>query len=143
MAMTHKRTQAIAMVIAGALAAAGCGESQTFVRDYNEATKPLLTLTANAARTDVSASVRQLDGMAGQLNAIDTRLRGLEPPADARDELTRLRKAIAASARRFRRMASAVRERDQRGLVREAQRWAREGAEMVRAEQALKAAVQG
>jgi len=143
MAMTHKRTQAIAMVIAGALAAAGCGESQTFVRDYNEATKPLLKLTAVAAGADSSASVRQFDGMADQLDAVDTRLRGLEPPADARDELTRLRKAIAASARRVRRMASAVRERDQRRLAREAQRWAREGAELVRAEQALKAAVQG
>ncbi len=143
MAMTHKRTQAIAMVIAGALAAAGCGESQTFVRDYNEATKPLLKLTANAAGADLSASVRQFEGMAVQLDAVDTRLRGLEPPAEARDELTRLREAIAASARRVRRMASAVRERDQRRLAFEAQRWAREGAEMVRAEQALKAAVQG
>jgi hypothetical protein len=145
--MRHKPVQVGITIVVAALAAGGCGETANFVEDYNQATRPLRTLTtevstADGKPADVDAGVRRLNRISGRLEAVADRLGALEAPDDAKPLLRRLIVTIDASALRLRGMAKAVRRRDLRRLASERRRFARAGAEMVQAEQALKAAVE-
>jgi uncharacterized protein YoxC len=85
-------------VAALALAVAGCGanaEEESFKRDFNAAQQPLERLL-----TDVSGASTpdQMGKIADGLDETATKMRALDPPADAKDELDTFVKEVDASA---------------------------------------------
>ncbi len=93
---------------AGALAVAGCGTAtdQSFTRDFNAAQEPLERLLADAGGTqDTEKMGRLADGLKNTAN----RMRELDPPADAKDELAAFVEEVDASADVMRDVQMAVR----------------------------------
>jgi hypothetical protein len=129
-----------------ALVGAGCGGSDSdFIDDYNAATAPLARIASGGAAGlgQDGAPNENLARMADGLEAVEDRLRALEAPGDARKEYGRLLAAVDASGAQVRRMAEAVEAGKLDTFADEARAFSASGAELVEAEQALRAAVDG
>jgi hypothetical protein len=125
--MTPKRT-ALLLTIMATLAVAGCGTSENdgdraaFVRDYNAAQEPLFGLVARLNANPVS-NLRQADRfasdlalMADEFDGVRARVRRLESPAGAQDEVAGYLDALESGSKELRRVAGAVKERDVKRL---------------------------
>jgi hypothetical protein len=148
----HRRVLITAAVVA-ALAVAGCGGSdgQDFVENYNDAVAPLQKLTTtlqtgtSANLTDaksVDAAERDLRKVADEFDAVGGRLRALEAPSGAQDELDRFLTSLDANSGQIRQIARAVKSRDPQRLSSAAAEFATQGTQLVEAETALRNAVQ-
>jgi hypothetical protein len=141
--MSPSRILLAALVLAGAGCGGGgdgYGESE-FVDGYNRATAPLTDLEADFGSRVPSA--RTFTQVADRLDDVRGRLAVLTPPDGARDELDRMLAALDASGGQVRRLAKAVRSGDPDKIDAATRRYSTAGAEMVRAEDALRAAVDG
>jgi hypothetical protein len=138
---------------AGALAVAGCGgdDSQDFVKSYNDAVAPLQQLTATlqtstsanlSDETSVDAAERDLRRVADEFEAVGGRLRALDAPSGAQDELDRFLASLDGNSGQIRQIARAVKSRDPEKLTTAAAEFATQGTELVEAETALRNAVQ-
>jgi aminoglycoside phosphotransferase family enzyme len=140
--MNPTRMLFLAPVLALALAGAGCGSSEEndFIESYNAATAPLTELS-----TDLSGAPDQqsLDKMADGLADVQAELGALDPPDDAQDELDALVASIESNTAQVRKMAKAVKANDVEQLTAATQKFSTEGAKLVQAEEALRAAVEG
>jgi hypothetical protein len=140
--MNPTRTLFLAPVLAVALAGAGCGssESNDFIDDYNAATTPLTQLTTDLSGTPSEDSLTKMaDGLAD----VKTKLGALDPPDDAQDELDALVASLDKNTAEVRKMAKAVKSKDVEQLTAATQAFSTEGAKLVQAEEALRAAVEG
>jgi hypothetical protein len=140
--MNPIRTLLLVPVLAVAVAGAGCGnsESNDFIEGYNAATTPLTQLM-----TDLSGapSEKSLTKMADGLEDVKVKLGELDPPDDAQDELDALLASLDANTAEVRKMAKAVKSDDVEKLTAATQSFSTEGAKLVQAEEALRAAVEG
>jgi hypothetical protein len=142
-----KRVLLPALAVA-ALAAAGCGgDDNDFVADYNAAVAPLQRLTSDiaggAGLATGPGAQRSLVRMADGFEAVEGRLRLLEPPGDVREELDGMIAALDASGEQVRTMADAAETGNLDLLTAEAQAFSTQGAALVRAETALRTAIGG
>jgi hypothetical protein len=136
--MSHSRKLFLAPVLALALAAAGCSESE-FIAGYDEATAPLVTLTSGLdSGTPSAAGFAQ---MAAGFDDARVRLGAFESPASAQDELDRTLAAIDASSEDVRTLADAVRSGDADRVTAATRAYAAGGSELLEAESALRVAV--
>jgi len=140
--MNPTRMLCLAPVLAVALAGAGCGnsESNDFIDDYNAATTPLTQLSTDLSGTPSEDS---LSKMADGLADVKTKLSELDPPDDAQDELDALVASLDKNTAQVRKMAKAVKSQDVEQLTAATQAFSTEGAKLVQAEEALRAAVEG
>ncbi len=141
--MNPTRTLLLAPVLALALAGAGCGsgEENDFIEDYNAATTPLTELTTELGSG--APTQESLGKMADGLEDVKVRLAELDPPDDAQDELDRMLTALEENTAGVRKMAKAVKANDIERMTTATQEFSAKGAELVEAEQALRAAVEG
>ena len=72
---------------AAALIAAGCGESQQFTEDFNEAQKPLEQLLADVQGSAGTPDKSKMDKLAQGLDDTADKIAALDAPDDAKDEL--------------------------------------------------------
>src|SRR5215218_4650505 len=104
-----KKTPLIAPLLALAIAAAGCGNSDSnqFIEGYNDATAPLQKLTTDpgSAVGGGAGAGAKLNQLADGLDDVQTKLDGLEPPDDAQDELDAMVKALGETADQVRAIA--------------------------------------
>ena len=140
--MNPTRMLFLAPVLAIALAGAGCGgsEQNDFVEGYNAATAPLTQLTTDLSGTPDQAS---LDKMADGLDDVRVKLGELDAPDGAQDELDAMLASLETNTAEVRKMAKAVKSGDVQKLSAATQSFSTEGAKLVAAEQALRAAVDG
>lgn len=140
--MNPTKTLLLVPVLAVALAGAGCGDSESndFIEGYNAATTPLTQLTSDLSGTP---SARSLTKMADGLEDVKIQLGELDPPEDAQDELDALLASLDANTAEVRKMAKAVKADDVEKLTAASQSFSAEGAKLVQAEEALRAAVDG
>jgi hypothetical protein len=140
--MTPTRTLFLAPVLAIALAVAGCGGSDQndFVEGYNAATAPLTQLTTDLSGTPDQQS---LDKMADGLDDVRAELGALDPPDGAQDKLDAMLASLETNTAQVRKLAKAVKSGDVEKLTAATQSFSTEGAKLVAAEQALRAAVDG
>jgi len=141
--MSHSQRLFLAPVLlAVALAGAGCGSSDEngFVDGYNQATAPLRELS-NDFGSGKQAQQR-LENVADKLDDVQSRLARLEPPDGARDELDRMVAAIDDNSEQVRALAKAVKSGSVDRLTAATKRYSKVGDELVKAEQALRDAVQ-
>jgi hypothetical protein len=140
--MNPTRKLLIVPALALALAGAGCGSSDdnAFVEDYNAATAPLAELTTSLGG---SPSPDSLGKMADGLDDVRTKLAALDAPDDAQDELDRMLVSLEKSTQQVRTLAKAVKSKDIEKLTAATQEFSTTGTELVQAEEALRAAVEG
>jgi hypothetical protein len=140
--MNSIRTLLLVPVLAVALAGAGCGnsESNDFVEGYNAATTPLTQLMTELSGTP---SEKSLTRMADGLEDVKVKLGEHDPPDDAQDELDALLASLDTNTAEVRKMAKAVKADDVEKLTAASQSFSAEGAKLVQAEEALRAAVDG
>jgi hypothetical protein len=81
--------------------------------------------------------------MADGLEDVKVKLGELDPPDDAQDELDALLASLEANTAEVRKMAKAVKSDDVKQLTAASQSFSTEGAKLVQAEEALRAAVEG
>ena len=81
--------------------------------------------------------------MADGLEDVKARLDALQPPGDARPAYDRMLRALEGNAAQTREMAEAVAAQDLTRLADESQEFSKVSAELVEAEAALRAAVDG
>jgi hypothetical protein len=141
------RPLALAVLAATALAVSACGTQATFVNDYNEATKPLerikTELASSTATGDLASTGRSLDHFSGELHAVATRLRTLEPPKEAQDELNHLVASLDTTADSAHASVAAFSSSNPRRISRSVKKFTANATELITAEQALKSAVEG
>jgi hypothetical protein len=141
------RRLALGLLAATTLAVSACGTNATFINDYNEATKPLAQLNTeiltSTAPGDVASSERTLDRLSTKMHAVAKRLRALQPPKAAQDELNRLVASLDTTADGAHASVAAMRSDNPRSAVRMLKSLARNVAASAAAEQALKTAVEG
>ncbi len=142
MRQRQMRGIAIATAVAAALAVAGCGGNQSFIKSYNEAAAPLQALGSGTSATGPGAA-KSLDGMADKLALVRDRLGKLEAPDGAQDELDRLLRSLDAGEKDVRAVAAAVKSGDPDKAAKATKVFADQAVEMGDAEQALKTAVNG
>ena len=140
--MNPTRTLFLAPVLAVAIAAAGCGGSDQndFIEGYNAATAPLTQLTTDLSGTPDQQS---LDKMADGLDDVRAKLGALDPPDGAQDELDAMLASLETNTAQVRKLGKAVKSGDVEKLTAATQSFSTEGAKLVEAEQALRAAVDG
>jgi ABC-type transporter Mla subunit MlaD len=136
----------IAPLLALAIAAAGCGNSDSneFIEGYNDATAPLQKLT-----TDLGSAVgggaganAKLTQLADGLDDVQTKLADLDPPEGAQDELDAMLKALDNTADQVREIAKSAKSGDVEALTAAATKLQTTGNELVTAENNLKTAVE-
>jgi methyl-accepting chemotaxis protein len=93
---------------AAALIAAGCGESQQFTEDFNEAQKPLETLLSDVQSSSGAPDAAKMDKLAQGLDDTADKIGALDAPDDAKDELDTFVKEVHASADNMRDVAKSV-----------------------------------
>jgi hypothetical protein len=132
----------LAPVLALALAVAGCGSSDNndFVDGYNRATAPLQDLSNNFGSG--KQAQQRLETVADKLDAVQSRLAQLEPPDGARAELDRMLAAIEDNSEQVRALAKAVKSGSVDKLTAASEKYSKAGDELVKAEQALRDAVE-
>jgi hypothetical protein len=149
--MTRQRTAALAAALVALLAAAGCGGSQAFIEDYNDATEPFPQLGVDVSRAITDAATakagaqQDLETAVTGMEAVVADLRSLDPPDEAQDEFDELIAATDAWIGEIRSLGTLLRSesRDPAKLVAAAQQ-AVDGARRAQeAEQALRVAVEG
>jgi hypothetical protein len=148
--MTRTKRILVVAAVGAALAGAGCGsDSEDFITDYNKATAPLATLTTDLSggvsggRDGTAQAERSLTRVADELDSVEGRLRALKPPSGAQDEFDALLGALRGNTTLTRQMVDTLGKGDVDGLAARTQQLADRGAALVRAEQALRAAVAG
>src|SRR5215213_9516523 len=111
-----KKTPLIAPLLALAIAAAGCGNSDSndFIEGYNQATAPLQKLT-----TDLGSAVgggaganAKLNQLADGLDDVQTKVADLEPPDGAQEELDAMLKALGNTADQVRAIGKSAKSGD-------------------------------
>jgi len=141
------KTLIIAPLLAIAIAAAGCGnsDSNNFIEGYNDATAPLQELTTDlgSAAGGGAGADAKLNQMADGLEDVKTRLAGLEPPDGAQDELDAMLKALDDTAAQVREIAKSAKSGDVEALTAAATELSTTGNALVTAENNLQAAVEG
>jgi len=136
----HVRRLAPALLAAGALSVAACGESRDFIGGYNAAVGSLDLTPARPATHDGVAG--DLDRIASQLHAFRVRLGALKPPSDARHQFTGLLAAVDNYDAELGRVARATRSGDLSRLQKESTRLAQDTQALARAEKAVQAAIE-
>jgi methyl-accepting chemotaxis protein len=91
-----------------ALIAAGCGESQQFTEDFNEAQKPLESLLSDVQSSAGTPDAAKMDKLAQGLDDTADKIGALDAPDDAKDELDTFVKEVHASADSMREVGKAV-----------------------------------
>ncbi len=138
--------------LAIALAAAGCGDDgkSDFIDSYNQATQPLNELMGDLGTASSATGAegqkeaeQQLGKLADGLEEVQGKLEALDPPGDAKDEYDRMLKALDANTEQVRTMAEAIGSGDVKELTEASSAFAKQGGELVAAEQALRTAVNG
>jgi ABC-type transporter Mla subunit MlaD len=137
----------IAPLVALAIAAAGCGgsDSDEFIESYNEATAPLQELTSElgSAAGGGAGAEKQLNQMADGLDDVGNKLAALEPPDDAQDELDAMVGALEDTTAQVREIAKAAKSGDVEALTAAATELSNSGTALAEAETKLKTAVEG
>jgi hypothetical protein len=140
------RRLAVALLAATALAVSACGTQATFVNDYNEATKPLerinTELVASTTASDPAANERSFDRLSTELHAVARRLRTLQPPKEAQDELNHLVASLDTTADGAHASVAAMRSGSPRRIARAVKRFTGSAVKLVAADQALKTAIE-
>jgi methyl-accepting chemotaxis protein len=93
---------------AAALIAAGCGESQQFTEDFNEAQKPLEQLLADVQGSAGTPDKAKMDKLAQGLDDTADKIADLNAPDDAKDELDAFVEEVHTSADHMRSVGEAV-----------------------------------
>jgi cell fate (sporulation/competence/biofilm development) regulator YlbF (YheA/YmcA/DUF963 family) len=106
--MTVMKRILIVFAAAAALIGAGCGESQQFTEDFNEAQKPLEQLLADVSSSAGSPDSAKMDKLADGLDDTADKIAALDAPDDAKDELDSFVKEVKASADSMRDVGKAV-----------------------------------
>lgn len=103
------RISIIAAAAAAALTLAACGsDSADFAREFNAAQQPLEQLLTEASG---SSDASQFTKLADGLDDTAAKLRALDPPDDARDELDAFVAEVTSSADAMRDAGKAVEEK--------------------------------
>jgi len=108
----------LAVLAVGALAA-GCGEDQTFIDDYNEATKPLQALAddinsavGGATTKDSAVIAKEFRRLANATKKTNDRLDKLDAPDDAKADFAKLKAALRKGEADLREVANAAKAGD-------------------------------
>jgi hypothetical protein len=135
---------AVGLACAAVVAAAGCGEDQQFIDDYNEATKPLQELQNDLGGTqpDAGNASQELNRLAGDAKMVNDDLAALEAPDDAKPDFRRLKAALRKSERNLRDLARANEQDDIAQMTSATQALARDAQAIDRAENAVKRKVE-
>jgi hypothetical protein len=132
-----KLTSPVALLVL--LLVAGCGGSDdSFTEDYNEAGRPLSELNG-----ELGSSAGEYDRLAKRTRQTRENLADLDPPEGAQDELDELLEGLDKVTRDLGAVADAVRSKDPVRHARAAKRLVRSSAEVRRAENGLRRAVEG
>jgi len=136
----------IAPLLALAIAAAGCGNSDSneFIEGYNEATAPLQELTTNlgSAAGGGAGAQAKLNELADGLEDVKAKLADLEPPDGAQDELDAMLKAVDDMTGQVRDIAKSAKSGDVEALTAAATDLQTTATALGTAETNLKAAVE-
>ncbi len=116
---TTRTFAALAAVAAIAVPVAGCGEDQSFIDDYNEATKPLQDLSKDIGTSLNSASSQsdeqvaaQFDKLANTSAEVNKNLAELDPPEDAKAGFDDLKAALTKGQKDLEAIAEAAKTGD-------------------------------
>ena len=93
---------------AAALIAAGCGESQQFTEDFNEAQEPLQQLMTDVQSSTGAPDGAKMEKLAQGLDDTADKIGSLDAPDDAKDELDTFVKEVHTSADNMRDVAKSV-----------------------------------
>ena len=93
---------------AAALIAAGCGESQQFTEEFNEAQEPLQQLMTDVQSSTGAPDGAKMDKLAQGLDDTADKIGALDAPDDAKAELDAFVKEVHTSADNMRDVAKAV-----------------------------------
>jgi hypothetical protein len=143
-----QRLSLIAVIAAIALAA-GCGEDQSFIDDYNAATKPLQTLASSintavggAATKDDAALAKEFERLADETKKTNDKLDQLDAPDDAKAAFEDLKAALRKGEADLREVAAAAAKGDPQAAAAAVQKLSRDGAAIQRAENAVASKVE-
>ena len=137
------RAAGAVVTCAAALAAAGCGEDQEFIDDYNTAMKPLQDAHREIAEGGAAGrDARSYRRLADESKKVNRDLADLEAPADAKADFERLRGALRKSEANYDDLAVAIQEDDILRIRSAQQELAEEAEELDRAENAVKRKVE-
>jgi flagellar capping protein FliD len=142
------RLSLIAAAAAVAIAA-GCGEDQSFIDDYNAATKPLQTLASDinsavggTASKDDAALGKEFERLADETKKTNDKLDDLEAPDDAKAPFDDLKAALRKGEADLREVAAAAKKGDAQAAQAAVQKLSRDGAAISRAETAVASKVE-
>ena len=150
--MNRTRAAALAaMTLAIALPAAACGgdDSDEFREDYNAAVENLSKVNDDIGQAggDAGESNQQIakkfDEIADTAEQTRTDLAALEPPEDAKEEFDELLAALEKGVADLRAVADAATSNDPAATTQAVSDLSESGAEITKAEAALKDAVDG
>ena len=151
--MNRTRAAALAaMTLAIALPAAACGggdDSDEFREDYNAAVENLSKVNDDIGQAggDAGESNQQIankfDEIADTAEQTRTDLAALEPPEDAKEEFDQLLAALKKGVADLRAVADAATSNDPAATAQAVSDLSESGAEITKAEAALKDAVDG
>ncbi len=134
------RFSLIAVTAAMALAA-GCGEDQNFIDDYNAATKPLQTLASSintavggASSQNDAAIAKEFDRLADETKKTNDKLDELDAPDDAKESFEDLKTALRKGEADLREVAAAAGKGDAQAAAAAVQKLSQDGAAISRAE---------
>ncbi len=150
--MNRTRAAALAaMTLAIALPVAACGgdDSDEFREDYNAAVEDLSKVNddigqaAGAAGDSNKQIAKKFDEIADTAEQTRTDLAALEPPEDAKEEFDELLAALKKGVADLRAVADAAISNDPAAATQAVADLSKSGAEITKAENALKDAVDG
>ena len=136
-------------VTAAMAVAAGCGEDQNFIDDYNAATKPLQTLASSintavggASSQKDAAIAKEFERLADETKKTNDRLDELDAPDDAKAPFEDLKAALRKGEADLREVAAAAGKGDAQAAAAAVQKLSRDGAAISRAETAVASKVE-
>lgn len=149
--MTPRKRLLVVPALALALAGAGCGgDKADFVDGYNAATAPLTQLMSDVGGAGITPdgeasgqASKQLKRLADGLEDVETRLRELDPPGDARDEFDAMLSSLDENTAQVRKLVKAMKSGDVQSISAAATGFSATGGKLVEAETALRRAVDG
>ena len=129
--------------------AAGCGEDQSFIEDYNAATKPLQTLASSintavggAASKDDAAIAKEFERLADETKKTNDKLDELEAPDDAKAAFDDLKAALRNGEADLREVAAAAKKGDAQAAAAAVQKLSQDGDAISKAESAVASKVE-
>lgn len=143
--------RALALVAVVAIAApvvTGCGEDQTFIDDYNEATEPLQKLNTdiggavNSDSTDPGAVAKQFNTLAATAEEVNGNLADLEAPDDAKKDFDDLKAGLKSTEQHLKDVAAAAKRGQELKAAQAAQALIDDSAKITKAENAVAAKVE-